>query len=93
MPHISAAAQRHDDVLFLGVAVSDDEAAAASFAAEIDVAYALGFDPAGMVDAHYPAPGLPATFLISGGGDIVGTFIGQMHPDVIEQLVADLRSE
>jgi thiol-disulfide isomerase/thioredoxin len=90
MPDISAAAERHPEVLFLGIAVSDSPDAAAAYADEVDVSYRLGFDATGMIEAHYPAPGLPATFLISSSGEIVRSHVGQMHPDVIEQLVVEL---
>jgi thiol-disulfide isomerase/thioredoxin len=90
MPDISAAAAATPGVQFLGIAVSDDPAAAEAYAGEIDVAYPLGADTTGEIDALYPSPGLPATFLISGDGRIVGTYFGLMAPDVIEDLVAGL---
>lgn len=90
MPDISSAAAATPGVQFLGIAVSDDPAAAEAYAGEIDVAYPLGADITGVIDARYPSPGLPATFLISGDGQIVGTYFGLMAPEVIDRLVADL---
>jgi thiol-disulfide isomerase/thioredoxin len=90
MPDISAAAAATPGVQFLGIAVSDDPAAAAAYAGEIDLAYPLGADTTGVIEAQYPSPGLPATFLISGDGRIVGTYFGLMSPDVIDRLVAEL---
>jgi len=90
MPDISASAERHPEVLFLGIAVSDTREAAAAYADEVAVSYPLGFDATGTIEAHYPAPGLPATFLISSRGEIIGTHVGQVRPEQIEQLVGEL---
>jgi thiol-disulfide isomerase/thioredoxin len=90
MPDISAAAAANPGVQFLGIAVSDDPAAAEAYAGEIDVAYPLGADTTGVIEMRYPSPGLPATFLISGDGQIVDTYFGLMAPDVIDRLVARL---
>ncbi len=61
MPAIDAAAARHPDVKFVGVAVQDDFQAAARFAEEIGVSYTIGFDENYEVDSSYPTFGLPAT--------------------------------
>ena len=90
MPDISEAAAAHPEVQFIGIAVSDDEAPAREYAAEVQVGYPLGFDATGVIEAHFPSPGLPATFLISGSGEIVRTYVGQMSPALIEELVAEL---
>lgn len=91
MPDISTAAERHPEIFFLGIAVSDSPEAAAAFAAESDVSYPLGHDATGAIERHYPSPGLPATFLISGSGEILRTYVGQMPPSLIEELVEELR--
>ena len=90
MPDISAAAAANPGVQFLGIAVSDDPAAAEAYAGEIDVAYPLGADATGIIEERYPSPGLPATFLISGDGRIIGTYFGLMTPEVIDSLIAGL---
>jgi thiol-disulfide isomerase/thioredoxin len=90
MPDISEAADRYPDVMFIGVAVSDDEAPARQYADEVQVSYPLGFDTTGVIEAHYPSPGLPATFLISSSGEIVRTYVGQMSPALIEELIGEL---
>jgi thiol-disulfide isomerase/thioredoxin len=89
MPDLSSAAQRHPDVLFLGIAVEDDPAAARVFAESIAVAYPAGVDLDGSVDRAYPAPGLPATYLIDGDGLMRAVTYGQLSAEQIEELLAD----
>lgn len=88
MPDLSSAAQRHPDVLFLGIAVEDDPAAARIFAESIAVAYPVGVDLDGSVDRAYPAPGLPATYLIGGEGLVRAVTFGQLTAEQIEEMLA-----
>ncbi|MCU0280675.1 MAG: TlpA family protein disulfide reductase [Acidimicrobiia bacterium] len=87
MPHFDAAARRHPEILFLGVAVRDDPEAAAATVAELALSYALGADLDGSVDAAFPSPGLPATFLIGSDGTLLGAVYGGLEPEDIEALV------
>lgn len=87
MPHFDAAARRHPEILFLGVAVRDDPAAAAATVAELGLTYALGADLDGSVDAAFPSPGLPATFLIGSDGTLLGVVYGGLEAEDIEALV------
>jgi thiol-disulfide isomerase/thioredoxin len=88
MPLFEDAARRHPEVLFLGVAVQDDAAAAAAAAAEMELTYPLAVDLDGAVDAAYPSPGLPATFLIGSDGTLIGAVYGGLGAEDIEGLVA-----
>ena len=88
MPTIDAAADRHPDVKFIGVAVQDDYVAATRFAEEIGVAYTIGLDEKGEVNALYPSVGLPATFLISADGTVAQALIGQLDESRIEMSLA-----
>lgn len=92
MPAIDAAAERHPDVAFVGIAVQDDAEDAEAFAEEIGVTYTIGFDIRDQVSALYPALGLPATFLIGADGTIVDTYIGTLTPAVIDELTDQLRN-
>lgn len=89
MPALDAAARNHPEVYFLGVAVDDDPVAAEAFADEIGVTYPLAIDEAERVGRRYPAPGLPATFLISSRGEIVRTIFGQLDEAQIDELLAE----
>lgn len=87
MPHLDAASKTHTDVLFLGVAVEDDPAAARDFANEIGVSYPLAIDEADRVGRRYPSFGLPATYLIGADGTLLRTIYGQIDEAQIAALV------
>jgi thiol-disulfide isomerase/thioredoxin len=88
MPDLDEAAAAHPGVLFLGVAVDDDPIAAEDFVEMIEVSYPTGFDAGGLVNLAYPAPGLPATYVISSDGDLVRTVFGRVSTQDIEALVS-----
>ena len=88
MPAIDAAATRHPDVKFVGVAVQDDFQAAARFAQEIGVSYAIGLDEYDEVDALYPSAGLPVTYLIGADGTVVRALFGQLDESQIDESIA-----
>jgi thiol-disulfide isomerase/thioredoxin len=90
MPAIDAAAAAHPEVLFLGIATLDDPEAAAAFAAEIGVTYAIGFDESEIKDELYPSIGLPATHLIAADGSIVESRLGEIDAGWIESAIATL---
>ena len=71
MPAIDAVAARHPEVAFIGVAVQDDLVAAERFATEIGVTYPIGLDERDEVNALYPSPGLPVTYIIASTGVIL----------------------
>jgi len=87
MPDFSKAAVAHPEVLILGVAVDDDPLAAEAFIEEIRVVYPTGFDAAGAVGRAYPAPGLPATYVISADGRLITNRFGMLTSRDIEALI------
>ena len=87
MPDLEAAFVEHPEVLILGVAVDDDPVAAEDFVREIEITYPTGYDERGRVSRGYPTTGLPATFVISGDGELVRTVFGRLTEDDIEDLV------
>ncbi len=89
MPAIDDAATRHPDVKFVGVAVQDDFQAAARFAEEIGVSYAIGLDEYDKVNALYPSAGLPVTFLIGADGTVVRALFGQLDEAQIDESIAN----
>ena len=84
MPALDAVAGRNPDVFFLGVAVEDDPVEAEKFAEEIGVSYLLTIDETDAVAEKYPALGLPATFLISPEGRVVGKLFGGATEETFE---------
>lgn len=87
MPAIDAVAANHPEVLFIGVAVDDDPIEAEKFAREVGVDYLLAIDETGQVSAHYPALGLPSTFLISAEGRIVAKLFGGASEATFEEFL------
>jgi thiol-disulfide isomerase/thioredoxin len=87
MPDLDAAAADNPSVLILGIAVDDDPESAEEFATEIAVSYPLGADADGRVSRAYPAPGLPATFVIGSDGVIRNVVFGRLTVTQIEELV------
>jgi thiol-disulfide isomerase/thioredoxin len=89
MPGIDTASRKHPEVLFVGVAVADDNDAAAKFAREIGVKYTIAFDRDDQVADGYPVLGMPGTFLIASDGSIVKTIFGAVDEEDIAELLSE----
>ena len=87
MPAFDSVARRHPEVLFIGVAVQDSEAAARQFAEEVAVSYPLGLDEDGAIVERYATIGLPTTWFITPNGVIAAQRIGQLDEDSLESLI------
>ena len=90
MPDLDAAALAHPEVQFVGIAVEDTPASALGFAEEVRVSYPLAHDVDGLVDIHYPAPGLPATYVIDGSGEFVRVAYGAISRPQIEAMISEV---
>lgn len=90
MPALDAASRAHPGVSFIGVAVSDDPAAARQFAGEIGVTYPLAVDDSGTMDRLYPSPGLPSTFFISTDGRIVRILFGGVTSETVSRTISEV---
>lgn len=88
MPVIDAAAARHPEIEFVGVAVQDDNKAAEDFAREIGVGYTIGFDERDEVNARYQTFGLPVTYVISAEGTILQPIFGELDDAQIDAVLA-----
>ncbi len=89
MPAFGRVAGQTDDVLFLGIAVEDQEQAARAFAAEIGVGYPLAWDQGGEVAAAYASVGLPTTYFVDRDGDIVRQAVGEIDAETLHSILAD----
>lgn len=89
MPEIDAAATKHPEVAFVGVAVQDDADKAAAFAEELAIGYTIAIDDGSVNDA-YPVLGLPATFFIDGNGVLAKTEFGPVTVDSLDEDIATL---
>lgn len=87
MPAFDAVARRHPEVLFIGVAVQDIEAAARQFAEEVAASYPLGLDADRVIIERYPTLGLPTTWFITSDGVIAAQRVGQLDEDSLESLI------
>ena len=76
------------EVRFLGVDVKDDDAGARAFLAEFTIRYPQVTDPEGTFLAQLHLPGIPVTYLLDRGGQVVYQHIGEMHDADITNLLA-----
>lgn len=88
MPEIDAFAKANPNIAVVGVAVQDDVVSAERFAAEIGVAYIIGFDEKDAVNTAYRPLGLPATFFIASDGTIAKRHFGLVTPESLAEDVA-----
>ncbi len=65
---------RDQGVVFVGVAVSDEERLARDFATKTGITYPLGLDSIGTIARDYRAYGLPTTFIIDREGNEIRKF-------------------
>lgn len=64
------------EVRFVGVATEDNEADAEAFAAEFSLTFENYFDPDAEIRSWIGSPGLPTTFFVAPGGEVVSTVFG-----------------
>lgn len=89
MPALDAVARRHPEVLVLGVAVQDTDAAAREFAEEIAVSFPLGLDDDGVLVELYPTLGLPTTWFITSEGTIAARWTGELDEARLVALIEE----
>ncbi len=65
-------------VVFIGVAVQDQEQGSRSYLSEFDVTYANAPDLDGTVSVDYGIVGMPATFFVNRKGIIEGRWVGSI---------------
>jgi cytochrome c biogenesis protein CcmG/thiol:disulfide interchange protein DsbE len=71
-----AHSQLGDEVRFIGVATEDTQVDAEAFVAEFSMTFENYFDRNGEVKAWVGSMGLPTTFFVAPGGQIVSTVFG-----------------
>lgn len=64
------------DVRFIGIATEDTQADAVAFASEFALAFDNYFDPDAEIRAWVGSAGLPTTFFVAPGGEVVSTVFG-----------------
>lgn len=86
MPALQAANTRYGNrVQFIGINHQDTRTDALAFLAKTGVTYPSAFDPDGATARTYGAFGLPTTYFITAGGDIIATKTGELTPAQLDQ--------
>jgi DsbE subfamily thiol:disulfide oxidoreductase len=92
MPHlIEAYEQEQGEVVFLAISVEEPASAVRRFAEEYDMPFTVLLDEGGKVAADYGVRGIPVTFFVSGDGEIVVRYTGQMSPRTIKEGLRRIR--
>lgn len=88
MPHLERAyADLGAKVAFVGIDVSDDASAAASFAKKVGVSYPLVADNSGSVAGAYQISGLPFTVILGPNGKLLIRHPGSITTEQLEYIV------
>jgi cytochrome c biogenesis protein CcmG/thiol:disulfide interchange protein DsbE len=68
--------QLGDEIRFIGVATQDTQVDAEAFVAEFSMTFENYFDRSGEVKGWIGSLGLPTTFFVAPGGEVVSTVFG-----------------
>lgn len=77
-------------VAFVGIAYKDEEAAVRDFLARHSLTYPVGLDPTGQIAALYGITGVPETFVVDAGGEVVRFYIGPVTADQLRTVLDGL---
>ncbi len=93
MPALEAFHRSHpDDVVIVGVDVSEQKDIVAQFVRDVGVTYPIALDTSGQVSELYRVSGLPTTYFIGPDGSVRDMVIGgPLTKAAIESKVADLK--
>jgi cytochrome c biogenesis protein CcmG/thiol:disulfide interchange protein DsbE len=81
------------DVVFLGVAIWDDETAVRQFIQRNGIAYPNGMDNRGTVAIAYGVRGIPEKFFIDRKGNLVRKFIGPVTASRLSTLLDQMLAQ
>lgn len=79
-----------DEVTFLGLANSDDRAAATALAADVGLTYPLADDPAGELFVALELIAMPSTVFVTSDGLVHDTFGGQLDAETLLERIDEL---
>ena len=89
-PILDRVAQRHDDVIVLGINVDDPASVAAQYAAKKGLSYPILLDADGEAQSLYQANTLPTVVIIDGAGNIRQLSRGLIRESAVEKVLANL---
>ena len=98
MPAMQQVAVANPDVVFIGIAASNDtKDKAIAFAENLGITYPLGMDtgangPNGKIASSYQVFGFPATFFINADGQIVDSIFGAVPLDDLQLYIDRAKS-
>ncbi len=84
-------AYRDQGVLFVGVNVQDQEAAARQFIKEFGLSFPNGPDPGSRIAVDYGVYGIPELFFVDGGGRITYKHIGLIGASLLHAKLEEAR--
>ncbi len=91
MPYLQRIAdERAEQVIVLGVNLSESREQVETFAAEHAISFPLLLDPADATVTDYGVTGLPQTLIISPEGDIAARQFGVLSPETFESTLDSL---
>ncbi len=93
---VDAARRRGGEVAFVGLNVSDEQAAATAFAGETGMDYPSIVDPKGALLGTIPgvpAKSLPSTVFIDAQGRVAARVIGEITAPELDSILDDLEAE
>ena len=91
MPDIEEVSARNPDVLFIGVAIREQQAPARDFATGLGITYEIGFDENGAVEAAWDIWPMPETYLIGSDGIIKERIFGPRDAESLDQLILQIQ--
>jgi cytochrome c biogenesis protein CcmG/thiol:disulfide interchange protein DsbE len=86
--HPILTALSEEGIPVIGVNYKDEPAKALRFLAELGDPYArIGADPTGRTGIDWGVYGVPETFVVGAGGEVLLRFPGPLSPDVVEKRI------
>jgi cytochrome c biogenesis protein CcmG/thiol:disulfide interchange protein DsbE len=90
-PLLTAAAEQFGDrVDFVGIDINDEQGPARAFIAEFHIPYRNLFDPNAEVRGLFGGTGVPLTYFVAPGGEIVQTHFGVIDEQALALGIDDL---
>ncbi len=90
MPLLAEIDGRHDDVVVVGVNYLENQESAAGFVREYDIPFPIVVDDKGWLSGELEIRGLPTTVYINADGQIVGSKVGPVTEEELEEVIPGL---
>ncbi|MCL0101917.1 TlpA family protein disulfide reductase [Dehalococcoidia bacterium] len=84
---------RHRDVVFVGIAIWDEQNRAKTFLSDVGTTYIVGLDPQGEIGVTYGVTGIPEKYFIGRDGRVIRKFVGPMNESRLKTILDELLEE